>query len=66
MTEFMPEHQIEVAHRRGLLIMMHVSKRDAIADPDNVADLLRLCEQYPDAKWVLAHCAREISQRDEP
>src|SRR5262249_30091343 len=53
-TDFMPEHQIAVAHRRGLIIMMHVSKRDAIADPENVADLLRLCETYPNAKWILA------------
>ena len=60
-TEFMPEHQIAVAHRRGLLIMMHVSKRDAIADPENVADMLRLCDTYPNAKWILAHCARSYS-----
>ncbi len=60
-TEFMPEHQIAVADRLGLIIMMHLSKRDAIADPDNVRDLLRLCEQYPGAKWILAHCARSYS-----
>src|SRR4051812_28665732 len=36
--EFMPEHLIEVADRRGLLIMMHLSKQDAIADPENLAD----------------------------
>lgn len=59
--EFMPEHLIEVAHRRGLLIMMHVSKRDAIADEDNIRDMLRFCEQYPQAKWILAHCARSYS-----
>jgi glutamate-1-semialdehyde 2,1-aminomutase len=59
--EFMPEHLIEVAHRRNLIIMMHVSKRDAIADPDNIADMLRLCEKYPNVRWVLAHCARSYS-----
>jgi predicted TIM-barrel fold metal-dependent hydrolase len=60
-TEFMPEHLIEVADRRGLLIMMHLSKRDAVADPDNIRDLLRLCERYPGARWILAHCARSYS-----
>ena len=59
--EFMPEHLIEVAHRRNLIIMMHVSKRDAIADPENIADMLRLCEKYPNARWILAHCARSYS-----
>ena len=60
-TDFMPEHQIAVADRRGLLIMMHLAKRDAIADRENLADLARLCEQYPNARWILAHCARSYS-----
>ncbi len=60
-TEFLPEQQIAVADRRGLLIMMHLSKRDGIADPDNIRDLLRLSAQYPGAKWILAHCGRSYS-----
>lgn len=60
-TDFLPEHLIEVAHRRGLLIMMHLSKKDAAADPENIADLLRLCEKYPGARWILAHSARSYS-----
>ena len=60
-TDFLPEHQIAVADRLGLLIMMHVSKRDAIADPDNIRDMVRLSAKYPRAKWILAHCARSYS-----
>lgn len=60
-TEFMPEHQIAIADRLGLIIMMHVSKRDAIADPDNISEMVRLSEKYPGAKWILAHCARSYS-----
>ncbi len=59
--EFMPERLVELAHRRGLIIMMHVSKRDAIADPENLDDLRRLCDRWPNAKWILAHCARSYS-----
>lgn len=61
LTDFMPEHQIAVAHERGLIIMMHLAKRDAIADPQNIADMVRLSTRYPGAKWVLAHCARSYS-----
>jgi predicted TIM-barrel fold metal-dependent hydrolase len=61
LTDFMPEHLIAVADRHGLLIMMHLAKPDAIADPENVRDILRLSEKYPGAKWVLAHCARSYS-----
>lgn len=60
-TDFLPEHQIEVAHQRGLIIMMHLSKRDAVADEHNIEDLLRLTQQYPNARWILAHCARSYS-----
>jgi glutamate-1-semialdehyde 2,1-aminomutase len=60
-TDFMPEHQIEVAHRRGLLIMMHLSKKDAIGDSQNIDDIVRLSEEYPGARWILAHCARSYS-----
>jgi glutamate-1-semialdehyde 2,1-aminomutase len=60
-TDFLPEHQIAVADRLGLLIMMHVSKRDAIADPDNIRQMVSLSEKYPRAKWILAHCARSYS-----
>lgn len=60
-TDFLPEHQIAMADRLGLIIMMHVSKRDAISDPDNIADMVRLSDKYPGAKWILAHCARSYS-----
>ncbi len=60
-TDFLPEHQIEVAHRHGLLIMLHLAKRDGISDPENLADLARLTAKYSRVKWILAHCARSYS-----
>lgn len=61
LTDFLPEHQIAVADRLGLIIMMHLAKRDAIADPENIEDMVRLSGKYPNAKWILAHCARSYS-----
>lgn len=60
-TEFMPENLIALAHKRGLIIMMHVSRRDACADEHNIKDMVHLSEKYPNAKWVLAHNARSYS-----
>lgn len=57
-TDFLPEHQIRVADRRGLLVMLHLAKRDGAADSQNLADLERLSTEYPRVKWILAHCAR--------
>ena len=59
--EFMPEHLIQLADQRGLIIMMHLSKQDAIADPENLADLEGLSQRYPRVRWILAHCARSYS-----
>lgn len=59
--DFMPEHLIELAHERGLIIMMHLSQQNAIADPHNIADLVRLCDRYPNVRWILAHCGRSYS-----
>lgn len=57
-TDFLPESQIAVADRHGLMVMLHVSKRAAIADEENLADLERLTDRYPKVQWNLCHCAR--------
>ena len=57
-TDFLPEGQLEVADARGLLVMLHLSKRRGIANSENLADLRRLSERFPNIKWILAHCAR--------
>lgn len=60
-ADYLPEEQIAVANQHGLMIMLHLAKRDAIADRTNIDDLLRLTSKYPNAKWILAHCARSYS-----
>lgn len=60
-TDFLPEHQIAVADRRGLIVMLHLSRRQGIADPQNLADLDRLTSRYANVKWILAHCARSYA-----
>lgn len=59
--DFLPEHQLALANRLGLIVMMHLSKRRAISDADNIFEMLRLSEKYPRVRWILAHCARSYS-----
>jgi glutamate-1-semialdehyde 2,1-aminomutase len=61
--DFMPENQLEVANRYGLMITLHLSKSKSIADPDNLSDLEYLTNKYPRIKWILAHCARSYYDR---
>lgn len=60
-TDFLPEEQIDLANRLGLIVTLHIAKRDAIADPVNIEDILRLTTRYPNVRWILAHCARSYS-----
>lgn len=60
-TDFLPEEQIDVADRLGLIVTLHLAKRDAVADPQNQDDLARLSARYPGVKWILAHCGRSYS-----
>lgn len=61
--DYLPEAQIAVADRYGLMVMLHLAKRRAIADPENLDDLDRLTARYPRVQWVLAHCARSYYDR---
>lgn len=56
--DFLPEHLIEVADDRELAVTLHLSKKYAIADEDNLNDLAYLTKRYPKVRWVLAHMAR--------
>jgi len=57
-TDFFPEHQIEVAERYGLLVILQLSKSRGIGDPENIADLTMLSSKYPNVRWIMAHCCR--------
>jgi len=59
--DFLPEHQIEVAHDMGLAITMHLSKWTGPADAENQTDLERYTREYSGAQWILAHCARAFN-----
>jgi len=60
-TDFLPERQIAIAERHGLIIMLHLAKLKACADPANLADLRYLSGKYPRVHWILAHCARSFT-----
>jgi glutamate-1-semialdehyde 2,1-aminomutase len=60
-TDFMPAHQLEIANRHGLIVMMHLARKEAIADPRNQRELISLSERFPNVRWILAHCARGYS-----
>ncbi|MBI2299678.1 MAG: amidohydrolase family protein, partial [Armatimonadetes bacterium] len=62
-AEYLPEWLWVLADRRGLLILLHLVRDRALADPVNHRYLRAHCEHYPRAKLVLAHAARGFHAR---
>lgn len=61
--EFVPEWMWEICHDLRGVLMLHIARDHAIADPDNLAALRRLCRRYPRCQVVLAHIARSFCYR---
>ena len=56
--EYLPEVAWEIANERGFVITLHMVKELSLADPKNLAYIKEKTAQYPNAKLILAHCAR--------
>jgi glutamate-1-semialdehyde 2,1-aminomutase len=61
--EFLPEWAWELAHARGLVIMMHMVLPRALADLRNQSSIRERCRRYPQARLILAHAARGFNAR---
>lgn len=55
---FLPEWAWQRADRQGLVIMLHLVRRKALADAHNVRYIRDRCERYGRAKLILAHAGR--------
>ncbi len=60
-AEFLPEWAWQISNQRGLAIMLHMVKPQAIADTANQNYIREHCLRYPDTNLILAHCARSFN-----
>lgn len=56
--EYLPESAWQVADRRGMSITVHMVKEHALSDEKNMTYFRKMTGKYPNAKLILAHCAR--------
>lgn len=56
--EMLPEWIMEIVNELGLIVMLHIPRKQRLADPKNQDQVLALCERYPNARIVLAHVGR--------
>jgi glutamate-1-semialdehyde 2,1-aminomutase len=63
-TEFAPDWMWEILNETRGVLMLHMVRNGAVADPDNQREIRRLCKAYPNMKLVLAHIARSFNYRN--
>lgn len=63
LEDFAPEWMWELCHRHAAVLMLHLMRDDAAANPGNSAALVKLSRKYPDCQAVLAHVARSFNHR---
>lgn len=61
--DFAPEWMWRLCDQHDGILMLHIMCSQGIADPQNLADIQRLCTRYPRCRLVLAHVARSFNYR---
>lgn len=56
--EMLPAEMMRIADELGLIVMLHIPRKDRLADPLNQRQLVEICSSWPRAKIVLAHIGR--------
>jgi hypothetical protein len=62
--DMLPGKLMEVVDRLGLIVMLHVPRRERLADPLNQRQIAKLAKAFPNAKFVLAHVGRAYYLRN--
>lgn len=56
--DFFPHHQLKIADKHKLLVMLHVPRDGRLGDKVNLAQLVEIDKTYPNATVIIAHVGR--------
>jgi len=62
--DFLPHHQLEVLNEHRCIVMLHIPRSGRLRDPANLADMLEIDRQYPNAQVIIAHVGRAYCPED--
>lgn len=62
--EMLPGPIMQVADDLGLIVMLHIPRKDRLADPINQRQIVELCTSWPRAKIILAHVGRAYYRKN--
>ena len=61
--DMMTPAQLEYLNRAGLAVTLHIPRPGRFSDPVNRAQMMELCEKYPNIKFIFAHIGRAYFMR---
>ena len=59
---FLPPSKMEILNRHKKAVTIHIPRAGRFADDNNVAELKKLADDYPDAKIIIAHFGRSYAE----
>jgi len=62
--DFLPHSQLEVINRLGLIVILHIPRKDRFKDPVNLSQILEIHEKYRNLKLIIAHVGRAYCDED--
>lgn len=62
--DFLTKEHLELANRKGWIVMLHISRPARLRDPVNLTQLLEIEEKYPNVKLIVAHIGRAYTPED--
>ncbi len=62
--DFLTPRQLEYANKVGCIVMLHIPRNLRLRDPINLAQMMEIDENYPNAKVIIAHVGRAYIPSD--
>ena len=62
--DFLPREHLEVLNELGGIAILHIARPGRLKDPVNVAQMMMIDADYPNAKVIIAHTGRAYAPED--
>jgi len=62
--DFLPHEHLRVTDELEAVVMLHIARAGRLRDPVNIAQLMEIDRQYPNAKIIVAHVGRAYIEDD--
>ena len=62
--DFLPPHQLKVLDKHGLIVMLHIPRRDRLRDRLNLTQMIDIEKRYQGVNVIIAHVGRAYCPED--